>query len=212
MLLVFMIIIFVSAGRLTYWQGWVYCGASLVLFLTSSVSFVNKTDVVEERAKPGPGIKWWDKVFFAFYLPMYLAVYSVACLDAGRFGWSPPLPAVVYVLGYLALFLAHYLVMWAMWVNTFFSSTVRIQSDRGHTVVQDGPYRLIRHPGYVGAIIMPTCFSLVLGSLWGLIPSGIIAVLLIIRTYLEDMTLQKELPGYAAYAEKVRYRLVPGIW
>ena len=174
--------------------------------------FINKTDLIEERAKPGPGTKWWDKIFLALYLPMYLGVYLIACLDAGRFGWSPPLPIAVYILGYLVLFLAHYLVMWAMWTNMFFSSTVRIQTDRGHTVVQDGPYRFMRHPGYVGAIVMPACFSLVLGSLWGLIPSGVIAILLIIRTYLEDVTLQRELPGYAEYAGNVKYRLVPRIW
>jgi protein-S-isoprenylcysteine O-methyltransferase Ste14 len=99
-----------------------------------------------------------------------------------------------------------------MWTNRFFSSTVRIQTDRGHEVVEGGPYRFMRHPGYVGAILLVTSISLVLGSLWALIPAGVVAVLLIIRTCLEDITLQRELTGYADYARRVRFRLVPGIW
>ncbi|HUV75978.1 MAG TPA: isoprenylcysteine carboxylmethyltransferase family protein [Dehalococcoidales bacterium] len=99
-----------------------------------------------------------------------------------------------------------------MWVNRFFSSVVRIQKDRGQEVVQNGPYHSVRHPGYVGGILMAISTSLVLGSLWALIPAGVIFILLVIRTYLEDTTLQKELTGYADYAKKVRFRLLPGIW
>jgi protein-S-isoprenylcysteine O-methyltransferase Ste14 len=99
-----------------------------------------------------------------------------------------------------------------MWVNNWFSSTVRIQMDRDQHVVQDGPYRYVRHPGYVGGILMAVSASLILGSLWALIPASIVVLLLVIRTYLEDTTLQKELPGYADYTKKVRYRLVPGLW
>jgi protein-S-isoprenylcysteine O-methyltransferase Ste14 len=210
--LLMMVVIFVSAGRLSYWQGWVYAGASLVLFLASAPLFINKPDLIKERQRPGPGVKWWDKVFFAFYAPLYIVVYLVGCLDAGRFGWSPHLPVFAYVLGYGVLFLSHSIVIWAMWTNRFFSSAVRIQTDRGHHVVQDGPYRFVRHPGYVGAIPTPVCISIVLGSVWALIPAGGLAILVIIRTYLEDRTLQRELPGYAEYAETVRYRLLPGIW
>ena len=94
----------------------------------------------------------------------------------------------------------------------FFSSVVRLQNDRGQEVVQQGPYRMIRHPGYVAGSLMAISISLVLGSLWGLIPAGAVLILLIIRTYLEDTTLQRELPGYSDYARKVKYRLIPGIW
>lgn len=212
MVLLFILVIFISAGRLTYWQGWGYGAVSVILFLISSLIFKDKTDLIRERSKPGPGTKWWDKIFFSLYIPMYLAIFMVGCLDAGRYGWSPQLPVSVYIISYLALFVSNSIIMWAMWTNTFFSSTVRIQTDRGHEVVRDGPYRFIRHPGYVGAILMPTSIALVLGSLWALIPAGITWALIIVRTHLEDITLQKELPGYSDYAGKVKYRLLPGIW
>jgi protein-S-isoprenylcysteine O-methyltransferase Ste14 len=204
--------IFLLAGRLTYWQGWVFSGIMVLLVSIQSVVFADKADLVRERFKPGPGTMWWDKAFWALYAPLFFAIVIVACLDAGRFGWSPRLPLPAYVISYIAFCFSIYLYSWAMWVNRWFSSTVRIQMDRDQRVVQDGPYRYVRHPGYVGGILMAISTSLVLGSLWALIPAGIIVMLLIIRTYLEDTTLQKELPGYADYTQKVRYRLVPGLW
>lgn len=101
---------------------------------------------------------------------------------------------------------------WAKWTNRFFSSTVRIQTDRGHEVVQDGPYRIVRHPGYVSGILMAITSSLVLGSLSGLIPAGAVMALLVVRTGLEDRTLRNELAGYADYAQKTKFRLLPGVW
>ena len=112
---------------------------------------------------------------------------------------------IVFVLG-MGLF------DWAMLSNRFFSGTVRIQEDRGHTVVADGPYRVVRHPGYVGMIVMFVLPPLVLGSLWALIPAGLAALATVIRTALEDKTLQVELPGYAEYAQRTRYRLLPRVW
>jgi len=204
--------IFLLAGRLTYWQGWVFSIVTVLLVVVQLIVFADKTDLVKERFKPGPGTKWWDKVFWALYAPLFFAIVIVACLDAGRFRWSLKLPVAVYVLSYIAFVISIYLYSWAMWVNRWFSSTVRIQMDRDQRVVQDGPYRYVRHPGYVGGILMAISTSLVLGSLWALIPASIVVMLLIIRTYLEDTTLQKELPGYADYTQKVRYRLVPGLW
>jgi protein-S-isoprenylcysteine O-methyltransferase Ste14 len=110
------------------------------------------------------------------------------------------------------MFFSYSFILWAMWTNRFFSSHVRIQTDRGHYVVTDGPYRFVRHPGYAGAIVWVPATALLLGSLYALIPAAITIVLIIIRTYLEDVTLQKELPGYADYARKTRFRLVPRIW
>ncbi|NQU07607.1 MAG: isoprenylcysteine carboxylmethyltransferase family protein [Candidatus Abyssubacteria bacterium] len=204
--------ILLLAGRVTYWQGWVFGGSLLLIFLVSSVLFADKVDLVKERRKPGPGTKWWDKVFYALYIPAFFAVVVVAGLDAGRYGWTAHLPLSLYAASYVIYALSNLLTLWAMWANRFFSSTVRIQTDRGHEVVEGGPYRIVRHPGYVGAILLATSISLVLGSLWALIPAGVVAVLLIVRTCLEDTTLQRELTGYADYARRVRFRLVPGIW
>jgi protein-S-isoprenylcysteine O-methyltransferase Ste14 len=108
--------------------------------------------------------------------------------------------------------LAVFITLWAIWINRFFSSVVRIQKERGQEVIQDGPYRFVRHPGYVGGILLALGNALVLGSLWALIPAGIMSLLLVIRTYLEDITLQRELPGYTDYTRKVKYRLLPWIW
>jgi protein-S-isoprenylcysteine O-methyltransferase Ste14 len=203
---------FFLAGRLSYWQAWGYGASGLLFGLVVAVLFAGKPDVIEERVRPGPGMKWWDKVFFALYIPCFLAILGVASLDAGRHHWTPPLPVSAYVAAYMVLAVAYWLVTWAMWINRFFSSVVRIQADRGHHVVQDGPYRFIRHPGYVGAILLGLASAVALGSLWSLIPAGLMAMLVTVRTALEDATLQRELPGYTEYASKVRYRLLPGVW
>ena len=211
-LLFIIVFIFLLAGRLTYWQGWVFSIVMVLLVLIQLIAFADKTDLARERFKPGPGTKWWDKVLLALYGPLFFAIVIIACLDAGRFVWSPKLPLVVYVISYIAFIFSVYLYSWAMWVNKWFSSTVRIQTDRDQQVVQGGPYRYVRHPGYVAGILLAISTSLVLGSLWGLIPAVMVVVLLIFRTYLEDITLQKELLGYFNYTKKVRYRLVPLVW
>lgn len=211
-MLIFFGLIFLAAGRLDFWQGWVYFGYSLALTVVILFFYSTKGDLLQERMKPGPGAKWWDKIFYAIYLPLIVVLIVVACLDVGRYHWSPVLPVWVYVTGYVFYTITFSISIWAMHSNKFFSSTVRIQTDRGHTVVRHGPYRYVRHPGYVGAIGMMYCISMVLGSLWGFIPAFLITLLLIIRTFLEDTTLQNELAGYKDYSQSVRYRLFPGIW
>jgi protein-S-isoprenylcysteine O-methyltransferase Ste14 len=207
-----MITVFILAGRLDYWQGWLVFATYLALMIVFSVAFVRKKDLIQERVKPGPGVKWWDKIFFALYIPSALSVVLIAALDAGRFHWSPELPVVVYTLILVLMLFCHYLVLWAMWTNQFFSSRVRIQTDRGHYVITEGPYRFVRHPGYAGAIIFFPGTALLLGSVYALIPASLTIVLVIIRTYLEDVTLQRELPGYTDYTRKTKSRLIPGIW
>ncbi|MFH1486913.1 MAG: isoprenylcysteine carboxylmethyltransferase family protein [Chloroflexota bacterium] len=214
-LLLILGIVFIPAGRIDYWQGWLFVGVNVVVISALLTRFVTNPDfrgLGKERMKPGPGTKWWDKVFYAFYVPAFFLVIVVGCLDVGRFVWTTELPWPVYIIGAVALAFSDVLVMWAMWTNKFFSSVVRIQTDRGQTVVQSGPYRFVRHPGYVAAILMGVGSSLTLGSLWGLVPAATVAILLVVRTYLEDITLRRELPGYADYARKVRHRLLPGVW
>ena len=215
-LLLVLAMLFISAGRITYWQGWIFCGVTILLVIVQIFLFSGKNDLVKERMKPGAGMKWWDRIFYMLYIPSFFAVVIVASLDAGRFGWTPlfstPYSIAFYIISYLVYVFSLFLYTWGMWTNTFFSSVVRLQNDRGQEVVQQGPYRIVRHPGYVAGILMAISISLVLGSLWGLVPAGVVLVLLIIRTYLEDTMLQKELPGYSEYAHRVRYRLLPGIW
>ncbi|VVB96855.1 Isoprenylcysteine carboxyl methyltransferase (ICMT) family protein [uncultured archaeon] len=205
-------LILILAGRIDYWQGWAFGGITVILLLVKLIFFPSKGDLIKERIKPGSGTKWWDKIFYAFYIPAFFAIIIVGSLDGGRFGWTVRLPIFVYISGYIIYIFSISIFLWAQQINRFFSSVVRIQYDRGHEVIQTGPYQYVRHPGYIGGILMAISTALVLGSLWALIPAGIVAILLIIRTYLEDTMLQKELSGYAEYAKKVRYRLLPGIW
>lgn len=211
-LAVFLVLIFVAAGRLDYWQGWVLSGVILTYSVAAFFLFAGAPDLVKERMKPGPGTKWWDKIFWAFFAVFSLATTFIPVLDSGRFYWSPSLPGIVYILAYLVYLLSCAISFWAMRVNRFFSSVVRIQEDRGQVVISSGPYHYVRHPGYVGGIMLFLALPLVLGSLIGLIPAAGSIIILIIRTYLEDITLQKELPGYQEYAMKVKYRLLPGVW
>ncbi|UCC65296.1 MAG: isoprenylcysteine carboxylmethyltransferase family protein, partial [Anaerolineae bacterium] len=137
--------------------------------------------------------------------------WVVAGLDA-RFEWSTSVPLALHIGGLIASVLGWALFMWAMGANAFFSEAVRIQEERGHTVVTNGPYRYVRHPGYVGAILALLATPLLLGSLWALVPAGLAAIGYVVRTGLEDKTLQEELDGYKDYTRQVRYRLLPGVW
>ena len=211
-LAVFLVLIFVAAGRLDYWQGWILAAIILIYSVVAFFLFADTPDLAKERMKPGPGTKWWDKIFWVFFGIFSLATIFVPVLDSGRFYWTPPLPGMVYILAYLAYLLSNAISLWAMRENRFFSSVVRIQEDRGQVVISSGPYQFVRHPGYVGGIILYLALPLTLGSLIGLIPAASSIVILVIRTYLEDITLQKELPGYQEYAMKVKHRLLPGVW
>jgi len=200
------------AGRWDYWQGWTLSIACAAFSLGKFLLFAHKKDLICERMHPGPGTKWWDKLFYALYMPAFLGVVVVGGLDAGRFVWSPAMHWSVYLAGWTAFLAGGALATWSAWVNSFFSSVVRIQSERGHRVVREGPYRYVRHPGYVGGILLAPGTALVLGSLWALIPAGATIILLVARTYLEDAMLQRELHGYGEYAAETRYRLLPGLW
>ncbi|MGA2171832.1 MAG: isoprenylcysteine carboxylmethyltransferase family protein [Sedimentisphaerales bacterium] len=205
--------VFVLAGRLNYWQGWLVIVMYLVLMVTFTARFAkNNKELIQERFKPGPGVKWWDKIFLALYVPLAVSIILIAALDAGRFHWSSELPIFLYPLAFVLTLLSYCGVLWAMLTNKFFSSRVRIQTDRGHYVITEGPYRFVRHPGYAGIIVLLPAMALLLGSLYALIPAAVTIVLIIIRTYLEDITLQKELPGYSDYTKKTKYRLLPGLW
>lgn len=203
-----MVMIFLLAGRINYWQGW---GLGIAYLITKLIELTNK-ELVVERAHPGPGIKWWDKLFLLIYGILGFGLIVLGVLDTGRFFWSPTLPWYLYLLGYICFVISIWLMYWAMRTNKFFSSLVRIQTDRGHHVVQTGPYSIVRHPGYVSVFFSYTGMPLVLGSLWCFIPTVLAIVAVIIRTYLEDNLLKRELEGYLEYSEKVKYRLIPKIW
>ena len=156
--------------------------------------------------------KAWDKVLAPLMaVSVVFPLVIVAGLDH-RYGWSPVFPPWLMVLGFILISLGYAFAAWALAENRFFSSVVRIQTDRGHAVCDSGPYRIVRHPGYAGSILPLPGIVLALGSVWTLIPAAVALMIAVIRTALEDRTLQEELPGYRDYAQRVRYRLIPGIY
>ena len=206
------VVLFVSAGRLDWPMAWVYVGLYFVGILVNGIVLGRRSpELINERGRGLRGTKSWDKVWVAISAPLPLIMLVIAGLDAGRFGWSS-MPLPLAVAGLMVLVLAYAVIAWAMAANAYFSTAVRIQEDREHRVVSSGPYRFVRHPGYVGMILMYVGAPVMLGSLWALIPGGLNGVAFIVRTALEDGTLQAELPGYSDYAGRVRYRLLPGIW
>jgi protein-S-isoprenylcysteine O-methyltransferase Ste14 len=160
---------------------------------------------------PKEGMKGWDKFYFAVTTPLYILALVIAGLDA-RFGWTTNMPLWVYGSGVVIYLIGQAIFLWARYTNNYFSSVVRIQTDRGHAVCSDGPYRYVRHPGYVGGFLFTITIGILLGSWWASIPQVIASLMLIWRTAREDRTLQVELPGYAEYTTHTRSRLLPGIW
>jgi protein-S-isoprenylcysteine O-methyltransferase Ste14 len=209
------VVLFIAAGRLDWVMGWVFVGLVIVMTVISRIIVARTNpDLLAERARSleAENVKRWDKVLvplIAIYGP--LVTWIVAGLDE-RFSWSPKIPLAFYVAALVLVVLSYILGTWAMAANKFFSAFVRIQEERSHIVASSGPYRYVRHPGYAGAIVSSLATPLVLDSLWALIPSGLVVLLLIVRTALEDNTLHKELPGYAEYTRQTRYRLLPGVW
>lgn len=205
-------LIFLSAGRLDYWQGWLFFAISLAAAALSGWLLKDRPGLLAERFRPGRGMKWWDKAYFLFSTPLYFAAIAVAGVDAGRRHWSSHPKAVIYVLALFVFLAGQALFLWAKRANLFFSSVVRLQTDRGQTVCREGPYRFCRHPGYLGGLLFGLTTPIVLGSYWALIPQGLAALLLIGRTFLEDRMLAKDLLWYSEYREAVPSRLIPGLW
>lgn len=206
------VLLLLAGGHLDYWQAWVYILINVFFIGLTNWQLRDNPDLLIERMFPGEGVKTWDKVYRSVSTPLYFLTLIVAALDAGRNHWTPRLPPVFYA-GAIALYcLGQVLMLWAKRTNTFFSSVVRIQLDRGQTVCCQGPYRFVRHPGYLGGLAFGLSAPILLGSLLALIPSLLAALTLIARTFLEDNTLLAELDGYRSYANTVRFRLLPYIW
>lgn len=211
----FGLILFLCAGSLSWVWGWVLLGV-LAAFLAAHPLIlipINPALLAErEQGLYDPRVKSWDRWITMLAAGVFpLAAWVVAGLDV-RFNWAGSLSLAVHLCGLLVMVLGYALFLWAMASNAFFAEGVRIQEERGHTVAKGGPYRIVRHPGYAGAILSFLAMPFLLGSLWAFIPSLVGALLYVLRTYLEDRTLMEELPGYTAYAQQTRSRLLPGLW
>jgi protein-S-isoprenylcysteine O-methyltransferase Ste14 len=205
-------VLFGIAGRLDWPAAWLV----ILLFtghlvLSGWLLFHRNPELLEERLTTASNVPHWDRLIARgnrILLPIFLAT---AALDAGRFGWSA-MPMVVRAIGTAAVVAAIGVVYWCAAANHFLSARSRIQSERGHTVVQHGPYRFVRHPMYAARTVFILGVALMLGSWIALVPAALIALLLVLRTSLEDRMLTMELPGYRDYAKRVPGRLVPGLW
>ena len=204
-----------SAGRFDWWEAWAYTGAGLLVLVGSRVVMIRKNPglaLERSQALGKEDVKEWDKFLMPFTaLIAPFISWIVAGLDQ-RFGWSGDLPNGVQIAALVVIQLGSLVGSWAMVANRFFSSQVRIQTDRGHSVVRGGPYQYVRHPGYAGGLVSWLAAPVFFSSWWLIIPTVLAIAASVIRTGLEDRTLQEELPGYREYAEEVKYRLVPGIW
>jgi len=205
-------LLFGPAGTLKWIEAWLY----IVFYLIAVAGIIlwmrkKSPGLLKERMSTKKDAKSWDKKIIFAYTLLLMIMLALAGLDAVRFRWSrvPLSLKIICFSGFIPAFL---LAFWAMTQNPYLSDLVRIQKDRGHRVCTTGPYRYIRHPMYVGVILLILCLPLALGSFYALIPASMIILLFIFRTFLEDKTLQAELPGYKEYADRVRYKLIPGIW
>ena len=209
------LVLLVCGWDLLWWQAWIF---SLLLFAAGIGGRIwaeqRHPGLMEERARfdKSPDIKAWDKILAPLMaMSVSFPLVIVAGLDH-RLGWSPVFPIWLNILGLILNALGYAFADWALVENRFFSGVVRIQEDRGHTVCDSGPYRIVRHPGYAGNILPLAGTVLALSSLWTIIPAAVALIIIFIRTALEDRTLQDELPGYRDYAQRVRYRLIPWVY
>lgn len=211
-LLLMGVAMFLPAGTIGWMRGWLFLVIySAITVLAIAYLLRVNPEVIVARSRWHQGTKRWDLFLTPPILVAFPAILVVAALDDGRFHWFP-LPWWICVVGYVLLLFGFGGLAWASAVNKFFEPTVRIQADRGQTVIQAGPYAFVRHPGYASGLPMFAGMALALGSLWALIPGALAWLLLLIRARWEDAMLQAELSGYRDYAQKVRYKVIPGVW
>lgn len=204
--------LFWPAGRLDWPRGWIFLGFFLAL-TAAALIWIWRTnpELFAARSRYQKGTKPWDAVVATLTIMLFAAILPIGALDDGRFHWAPQ-PEWVVLIGYILMTAGYLGLTWAQSVNRHFETTVRIQTDRDHKVIDTGPYAIIRHPGYTTAIVLVFGMALSLGSLYALIPAGLIVVVLFGRTLGEEAELRRGLEGYAEYMERVRWRWIPGVW
>jgi protein-S-isoprenylcysteine O-methyltransferase Ste14 len=209
------LILLVCGGDFSWWQAWIF---SVLIFVAGIGGRIlaekRHPGILVERVTSGKTMnaKPWDKVLSPLMaISLSFPLVIVAGLDH-RYGWTPLFLTWLNILGLVLIALGYAFGAWALIENRFFSSTVHIQTDRGHSVCDSGPYRIVRHPGYAGSLLALAGIIMALNSMWTLIPAVAALVIAVMRTALEDKTLHEELPGYRDYARRVHYRLFSGIY
>lgn len=205
------VLLFWPAGTFDWPLGWWFVAAFLVGILVSLIVIWRlNPEIFVARSRIQPGTKAWDYIFIGLIIGGFIAILPVAGLDF-RFVWSS-VPTWVIVVGYLLFALSFAGQIWALAVNRHFEPGVRIQQDRGQTVIDTGPYAIVRHPGYVTGALLALSMPLMLASWWALLPALVAVAALAVRTPFEERTLRDGLPGYTEYTQRVKYRWVPGVW
>jgi protein-S-isoprenylcysteine O-methyltransferase Ste14 len=207
--LIFALILFSTSGKLNWIWAWAYMGVSILILAINAMLL--SPELMAERGEVKENVESWDRYMASIGSIITLVIVILPGLDL-RFEWSPPLNPFVQIIGLIVYVLGMGLFTWSMASNPFFSGVVRIQMDRDQVVATSGPYRYVRHPGYLGYITAYSATALALGSLWALIPAFLLLISMTMRTVLEDKTLLEKLEGYREYAAQVRYRLLPGVW
>ena len=202
-------LLFISAGTLRWNWAWLLLVTEIIILLFNFLALPR--EVIKERGGEKKNVKEWDKILIGLSIIPSLGVYIISGLDY-RFSWSPYLTSIIHIISLIILLLASILFTWSMVSNRFFSTMVRIQEERGHTITVEGPYKYVRHPGYIGYILMILATPVALGSLYALIASLSVMIIFIARTLMEDKTLLGELDGYEEYSRKVKYKLIPFVW
>ncbi|MBY5647436.1 isoprenylcysteine carboxylmethyltransferase family protein [Rhizobium leguminosarum] len=209
---VMFVALFWPAGTLDWPRGWIFLGLFLVLTAVAIIwIWRTNPELFAARSRYQKGTKSWDAVVATLTIILFAAILPVGAFDDGRFHWAPQPDWVVFI-GYLLMTSGYLGLTWAQSVNRHFEPTVRIQTNRDHKVIDTGPYAVIRHPGYATAIVLSAGMALSLGSLYALIPAGLLVVVLFGCTLGEEAELRKGLEGYAEYMERVRWRWIPGVW
>jgi protein-S-isoprenylcysteine O-methyltransferase Ste14 len=206
------VLLFLSAGRLDWRWAWLLMAMWLGGILVNALTVGRKhPEVIRERGRRPADQKRWDRILMALNAPTSISIPVVAGLDAVRFGWST-MGIGLHLAGAVLVALALFATWWSMMSNPFLSTVARIQKERDHRVATTGPYRYARHPMYAGMILLGLGVPLILGSWWALVPGVLTGIIFVVRTALEDQMLRAELSGYVEYADRVRYRLLPGVW
>jgi protein-S-isoprenylcysteine O-methyltransferase Ste14 len=212
-LVAFGLALFLPAGTLAWLAGWIFLALFFGFLLATNLwLFKHNPDLLQERMRLGTSDQQgWDKLFFPLLILLFFGWLISISLDAVRFHWSP-VPVWLQFVGAIVLLCSFYLLFLTFRENSYLSTVVRIQEDRGQTVVSTGPYHIVRHPMYTAMLVFTVGTSLLLGSWYGILSGLVLMILLARRAMLEEHTLRAELPGYAAYMGQVKYRLIPYIW
>ena len=204
--------LFGVAGRVDWPAAWFVISLFAVYLFLGAWWFVRHDPaLLEERMTTAPNVPHWDRLLLRAYSILLPTLFATAALDAGRLRWSN-MPTAVQGVGAVALIAAFSVIWWCTAANPFLSANARVQSERGQRVVQQGPYRVVRHPMYTSLIVLMIGIALILGSWLAVVPAALIGILLVLRTSLEDRMLKAELAGYREYANRVHARLLPGLW